>query len=223
MSGLRFVGFVLAFTLPLCAQRLPLDEHQLGTYRGNDEAARSVMSYCNGIDDSLREQQPRIFAESETDSTTRSKGHAWREFASHDEWAAAGRPVPLAFVWDQDGAIVRVTIVGTVRTSVRPRPRVDYCYAADGNLIRARAVPFVPTSCEVLFPCRLISDWDFYLLHAQRPAITDWVFTPDGTIQKLRNGKAVDDYFDPSSSLTVRELHLKTSADLPFHHEASPK
>jgi hypothetical protein len=50
-----------------------------------------------------------------------------------------------------------------------------------------------------------------------------WVFIPDGTINKLRNGKEVDDYFDPSNSLTVNDLHLTTSDDLPFDHTAKSK
>jgi len=54
-------------------------------------------------------------------------------------------------------------------------------------------------------------------------AVTDWVFTPDGAIQKLRNGKAEQNYFDPSYSLSPDDLDLKTSADLPFAQALSPK
>jgi hypothetical protein len=58
MSALRVVGLVLGFTLPLFAQRPSLNERQLGTYKGNEDAVRSAMSYCNVIYDSLQEQQP---------------------------------------------------------------------------------------------------------------------------------------------------------------------
>ena len=213
--AIRLVGLVLAFTLTLCAQD-KLSE-QLGSYKGNDDAVYSVMEYCNAVNDSMQPQQPRIFAESKIDSPTRSHSRGWTEFASKDEWAAAGKPGSLAFVWDRDGAIVRVTIVDRVRSGIRPR--VDYCYGTDTKLMRIRAVPSAPTYCQVLFPCRLISGYEF-VLGGRRPVITDWVFTADGTIHKLRNGKAVDDYFDPSYSLTASDLHLQRSVELPFSHRA---
>ena len=228
MSGLRFVGFVLAFSLPLCAQQHKVSEHQLGAYKGGDEAVRSVMNYCDAVDDSVQQEQPRVFAESNIDSTTTPKSHRWREFASKDEWDAAGKPAPLAFVWNRVGAIVRVTVVTRpprVGSPVITRGRVDYCYGSDTNLIRIRAVWNAPIECEFLFPCRLISGHEF-LLGGQRPGVTDWAFTPDGAIQKLRNGKAEDDYFDPSYSLTVGDLHLGTSADLPsivWRHRSDPQ
>lgn len=180
---------------------------------------RSVMNYCDAVDDSVQDQQPRIFAELNVDSTTKSKGDRWKEFASKDEWDAAGKPAPLAFVWNRDGAIVRVTIVARpprVGSPVVARDRVDYCYGSDTKLIRIRALWSAPTECEFLFPCRLISGHEFFLGGRWYPAVTDWVFTEDGAIQKLRNGKTVDDDFDPSYSLTVSDLHLRTSADLPF-------
>jgi hypothetical protein len=180
------------------------------------------MNYCDAVDDSLREQQPHIFAELKMDPTTKSKIDGWREFASKDEWYAAGKPAPRAFVWNRDGAIVRVTIVANpprVQIPAVARQWIDYCYGADGKLIRIRAVWYVPRYCEFLFPCRLISGREF-LLGGQRPAVTDWVFTADGTIRTLRNGKARNDYFDPSNSLSVSDLHLRTSADLPFNHLA---
>jgi len=49
------------------------------------------------------------------------------------------------------------------------------------------------------------------------------VFTPNGQIRKLRDGEAQDDYFDPSYSLTVSDLHLRSSDDLPFNHPAQHK
>jgi len=217
MQSLKLLGLVLASTFSLFGQQLPLNENQLGSYKGNDDAVHSVMEYCNAVDDSVQPQQPRIFSESKIDSTTESNSHPWMEFASKDEWTAAGKPGPLAFVWDRDGAIVRVTIVDRVRSGIRPR--VEYCYGTDTKLMRIRAVPSAPTYCQVLFPCRLISGHE-YVLGGRWPAITDWVFTADGTIHKLRNGKAVDDYFEPSSSLTASDLQLKTSVDLPFSHRA---
>ena len=225
MIGIRLVGLVLAFTLTLCAQEHNLSERQLGAYKGIDGAVRSVMNYCDAVDDSVQEQQPRIFAELKMDPTTASKSEGWSEFTSKDDWVAAGKPAPLAFVWNRDGAIVRVTIVASsprVRIPVVARRRVDYCYGADTKLIRIRAVWYVPTDCEFLFPCRLISGREF-LLGGQSPAVTDWVFTADGTIKTLLNGKARDDYFDASNSLSASDLHLWTSDDLPFNHLAPKK
>ena len=45
---------------------------------------------------------------------------------------------------------------------------------------------------------------------------TAFPFVLGNRAQKLRNEEAVDDYFDPSYSLTVSDLHLQTSFDLPF-------
>jgi hypothetical protein len=224
MSALSVVGLVLGFTLPLFAQRPSLNERQLGTYRGNEDSVRSAMSYCNAIDDSVQEQQSRIFALDKV--YVAGAGRHWAQVSDRDEWNALGKPAPLAFVWDRDGAIVRVTVVARpslFRSTVSTHERVDYCYGVDKKLIRIRAVWYVPAFCEVLFPCRLISDRAFFLLNSQSPAVTDWVFIPDGTINKLRNGKEVDDYFDPSNSLTVNDLRVRTSDDLPFDHIANSK
>ena len=198
-----------------------LNEHQLGVYKGNDDAVHSVMNYCDAVDDSVEQQQPRIFGESKIDSTTDSNSPRWMEFASRDEWTAASNPAPLAFVWNTDGAIVRVTIVARpprARQPVGASQRVDYCYGTDSKLRRIRAVWYPPTYCEFLFPCRLIGHE--FILGARWPGVTDWVFTPDGAIQKLRNGKTEKDSFDPSYSLTASDLRLKTSVDLPFSHRA---
>lgn len=217
MRSLSFAGFVLAFSLPLCAQQHKLSERELGEYKGSDEAVRSVIDYCDMIDASLKQQPPRIFAETKVESTGEGKNITWGEFASKEAWEAGGSPAPLAFVWFKDDVIVRVTMVENARhgTPSPSQQRRDYCYDDDGQLVRIRAVWYTPTECEYLFPCRLISGQDF-LLGGQRPAVTDWVFKEDGTIQKLRNGDAIGDYFDPSYSLTVSDLHLQTSFDLPF-------
>lgn len=183
------------------------------------------MSYCDESADLARQQQPRIFAEASTGSMTKSQSNAWREFSSEDDWAAAGKSVPVALVWNRDGAFSLVTIVSRsphVRLAAVTNRRVDYGYGRDAKLIRIRAVPFAPQQCELLFPCRLISGHEFFL-GGQRPAITDWVFTTQGTIRKLRNGKEMSDYFDPSNSLTVSDLQLRTSDDLPFDRMASQK
>jgi len=215
MSAIRVVGLVLGFTLPLFAQRPSLyNERKLGAYKGNEDSVGSTMSYCNAINDSVQEQQPRIFALDKVYAA--GTGRHWVQLADREEWDALGKPAPLAFVWDRDGAIVQVTVVARpsrFRFAVSAQDRVDYCYGVDKKLIRIRAVWTVP-ACEVLFPCRLISDRDFFLLSPQSPAVTDWVFISDGTISKLRNGKEVDDYFDPSNSLTVNDLRLRTNDDL---------
>lgn len=219
---------LIFFSLPLYAQEHPLNEHQLGSYKGNDDVVHSLMNYCDAVDDSAQEQQPRIFAElkmeSKIDSTTESKSDRWKEFANKEEWDAAGKPAPLAFAWNRDGAVVRVTIMARPPRVWNPvigaHRRVDYCYGADTKLIRIRAVWYVPTSCEFLFPCRLISGQEFFL-SGQHPAITDWLFTADAQIQKLRNGKVWNDPFDPSYSLSINDLHLRTSQDLPFSHATS--
>lgn len=217
MRSLSFAGLILVFALPLCAQQPKLNERELGDYKGADDAVRSVMDYCDTVNASLKQQLPRIFAETKVESTGDAKTITWGEFADKDAWQAAGRLVPLAFVWNKDDVIVRVTIVAREQ---RGKPslaqqRLDYCYDDDAQLVRIRAVWYSPTECEYLFPCRLISGHDF-MLGGQRPAVTDWVFKEDGTIQKLRDGTAVEDYFDPSYSLTVSDLHLQTSSELPF-------
>lgn len=223
MTSLRFLALIFAVTLPLSAQQLPLNEHELGAYKGKDDAVRSLTDYCNALDDSAGAQQPLIFAEVAKDSGSGEKNSHWDEFSNRDNWVAAGKPAPVAFVWNRDGLIVRVSIVtGIPRSQVSHLSRVDYCYGADSNLVRIRAVPFSPQECEFLFPCRLISGHEF-LLGGQRPAVTDWIFTPDGGITKLRNGKTVDDYFDPANSLTADDLDLKTSDQLPFNRPAPPQ
>lgn len=223
-AAFKSLWFLIVFSIPLWAQEHPLNEPQLGSYNGNDDAVRSLMNYCDAVDDSVQEQQPRIFAKLKMDPTTKSKSDGWREFASKDEWDAAGKPAPLAFVWNRDGAIVRVTIMARPLRVWNPvvgaHQRVDYCYGADTTLIRIRAVWYVPTSCEFLFPCRLIGGHEFFL-GGQHPGTMDWLFTADGQIQKLRNGKVWNDPFDPSYSLSINDLHLRTSEDLPFSHPAS--
>jgi len=226
MRGLKSIGFVIAVVLPLCAQDRQVKEHQLGAYKGDEDSIRSVMNYCDAVDDSAQQQQARIFAKSKTDSTAKPKGYSWKEFSNRDEWEAGGKPVPVVFGWSKDDAIVRVTVVARpprARSPALAHTRLDYCYGSDAKLIRIRAVWYAPTNCEYLFPCRLISGREFYLIQPQRPGVTDWVFTPDGTITKLRNGKAVDDYFDPCNSLRVDDLHLRRSNDLPFNHLPSTK
>jgi len=223
MKVLGLVGLVLASALPLCAQEYKLSERELGTYKGSQDTVRSVMNYCDALDDSFEAQQPRIFAKLKISTKPEPPSDRWREFANREEWQATGKPAPLAFVWDRDGRIVRVTMVASPPRVGAPslaRQRIDYCYSTDTKLARIRSVWYVPQSCEFLFPCRLISGREF-LLGGQRPAVTDWVFVEDGTIIKLRNGKVVDDYFDPANSLTADDLHLKTSVDLPFNHPSS--
>jgi hypothetical protein len=216
MRSLSFFGFVLLFAVSLCAQEHKLNERELGDYKGTDDAVRSVMDYCDMLDASLKQQPPRIFAETKVESKGDAKTITWGEFPGKDEWQAAGSPAPLAFVWFKDDLIVRVTMVESPRhgKSSPTQQRLDYCYDDDAQLVRIRAVWYAPTECEYLFPCRLISGHD--VLSGQRPSVTDWVFKEDGMIQKLHNGEAVDDYFDPSYSLTVSDLHLQTSSQLPF-------
>jgi hypothetical protein len=223
MTTLKSFSFLLVFSLPLFAQvEHALTEHQLAAYTGSDDAVRSVMNYCDAADNFSQERQPRLFAQLKGDSTTESKIYRWWEFTSKAKWEAAGKPAPLAFVWDRDGELVRVMIVrnpARVWTPFGVDRQTEYCYGTDSKLIRIRAAWYVPTRCEYLFPCQLIEGHEFYI--GQSPGITDWVFTADGAIRKLRNGKAVDDYFDPSYWLSVSDLHLRTSEDLPFGHSAS--
>jgi hypothetical protein len=94
ITGLRFIGFVLAFTLPLGAQEYQVREHQLGAYKGTDKALRAVTNHCDAVDDSVKAQGPRIFAEFNIDPTTKSKRSGWTEFASKETWEAAGKPGP---------------------------------------------------------------------------------------------------------------------------------
>ena len=191
MNSLKSVGFVLAFALPLFAQEHPLALHQVGVYKGHEDAVRLVMDYCDITDDYSEQYEPRIFAAVHT--------RQWEQFAGRDEWEAAGRPTPLVFVWNRKGKTVSVTVVAhphQVWTRVGAYRRTEYCYGTDAKLIRVRAVWYVPTRCEFLFPCSLIRESRFFL--GQSPGITDWVFTPDGQIRKLRDGESQDDYFDPA-------------------------
>jgi hypothetical protein len=218
MSWLKSFAFVFASALAVLAQQRQLDERQLGAYKGRDEAVASIMSYCNALDHTLQEQPPRIFAQLSPDSSAQTQDNVWQEFTTPDDWQSDGRPTPLAFVWSKNDFIVRVIIISSLplpRTPPVAHQRIDYCYGSDTKLKRIRSAWYVPTECEVLFPCRLISGREF-TIGGQRPAITDWVFTPDDAIHKLHNGKQVEDYFDPSNSLSASQLHLKTSADLPF-------
>jgi hypothetical protein len=223
MTTLKSLPFLVLFALPLFAQvEHALTEHQRGAYTGSDDVVRSVMNYCDAADDFSQERQPRFFARSKQGSTTESNIHRWLEFASKAEWEAAGKPTPGAFVWDRDGEILRVMIVqnpARLWTPFGVDRQTEYCYGTNSELIRIRAAWYVPTRCEYLFPCQLIQGHEFYI--GQPYGVTDWVFTADGAIRKLWNGKAVNDYFDPSYWLSVSDLHLKTSDNLPFGHIAS--
>lgn len=229
MRALQAFAVLLALALPLLSQEHLPNEHELGAYKGEDDSVRFIMNYCDSVDQSTRQQQPRIFAETKAASiASPDRIDSWTEFASRADWEAARKPTPLAFVWDQDNTIVRVTMVANAPRTETPafaHQRLDYCYGTDTKLVRVRALWSAPTECEFLFPCRLLSNRDFFLMHPQTPAVTDWIFTEDGEIDKLRNGREVNDYFDPSNSLSVDDLHLKTSKDLPFNRPAvtSPK
>ncbi len=218
MSHLKSVWFLLAFALPLFGQVHQPREHKLGAYEWAEDTVSSVMTYCDTVDDFSRQEKPRIFAGSKPNSRTEREAAGWREFVSKDGWEGAGKPAPLVFVWDRNGVTVKVTVIARppqVWKSVGAYRRTEYCYNIDARLIRIRAVSYVPTRCEFLFPCQLIRGQGFFL--GQGNGITDWVFTVDGTIRKLWNSEAQDDYFDPSNSLTVDDLHLKTSNELPFN------
>lgn len=222
MRSLQSLGFVLVFSLPLFAQGRPLSVHQVGAYKGHEDAVHLVMDHCDATDDYSEQNQPRIFAESTSAGGDHSRH--WEQFASRAEWDAAGRPTPLVFAWDRNGTTVRVTVVAhppQVWKPVVAYRRTEYCYGRDAKLIRVRAVWYLPTDCEFLFPCQLIRGRGFFL--GQSPGITDWVFTPNRQIRKLRDGESQDDYFDPSHSLTVSDLHLRSSEDLPFNRPAQPK
>lgn len=223
MSNLNPLGFLLVFALPLFAQEHQLSPHELGAYRGTEDMVRAVMNYCDVADDFSQRQQPRLFAELQAGPVPETERRGWWEFAGKDEWDAAGKPAPLAFVWYRDGGIVRVTVVANPPRHWSPLGayrRAEYCYNAHNKLVRIRAVWYVPSHCEFLFPCQLVSGHEFFL--SQSPGITDWVFTADGQVRKLQNGKARNDYFDPSYSLRVSDLHLKNSDELPFDHPTSP-
>src|SRR5215831_14978526 len=155
MRSLIFAGFILVLALPLCAQERKLKERDLGDYKGTDDAVRSVMDYCDMLDASLKQQPPRIFAQTKVESKGDAKTITWGEFPGKDEWQAAGSPAPLAFVWFKDDLIVRVTMLARAH-SAKPSPaqqRLDYCYDDDAQLVRIRALWYAPTECEPLFPC----------------------------------------------------------------------
>jgi len=77
MRSLSFFGFILAVTLPLCAQQHQLNERELGDYKGGDDAVRSIVDYCDALDASLKLQPPRIFAVTKTESTGEGRTITW--------------------------------------------------------------------------------------------------------------------------------------------------
>jgi hypothetical protein len=208
------VSFLLAFRL---VAQTPLTEHQLVTYKGPDDPVRWATSYCDAVDDFSSYQTPAVFAMMTRDSS--SKSQQWKSLSDRNEWEAAGKPAPLAFAWRREGLIVRVIIMSRPprvwKAAVGVYRQTEYCYGADTKLIRIRAAWYAPTRCEFLFPCRLIAGHEFFL-GGQFPSITDWLFDEDGQVHKLRNGRLIDDPLDPSYGLDARDLHLKTSAELPF-------
>jgi hypothetical protein len=225
MRSFYLLLIVIVCSLPLLAQT-PVTENQLGTYKGTDAELGAAMGYCDTVDNYSRQHSPRIFAELRQDTTTESGSSHWAEFTDSDQWAAAGKPAPLAFVWNRDGMTVKVIIMSRPPRVWSQSPgtyrRIEYCYGSDAKLIRIRAAWYPPTQCELLFPCRLIAEHEFYL-GGQSPAVTDWIFDSDGSITRLRNGRSTDDPFDPSYSLDARDLHLKTSVELPFHPASESK
>jgi len=222
MTTLRSAALLLALTIPLRAQDHETNEHQLGAYKGHEQKVRLAMDYCDATDDFAAEHQPRIYAKSA--STAEGEAPHWKQFANRAEWEAAERPTPLAFVWDRDGTTVGVTVLSNPPCGWNPlvaSRRTEYCYSTDAKLVRIRAIWYVPTRCEFLFPCQLIRGHEDFLL--QRPGITDWVLMPDGQIRKIWNGETADDYFDPSHWLSVSDLHIRTSDDLPFNRAVQSK
>ena len=224
MSNFKSVWFILAFALPLLGQVHQPREHKLGAYEYAEDTVPSVMSYCDAIDDFSMQVKPRLFAGSKPNSRAERETLRWAEFVSKDDWDTSGKPTPLVFVWDRNGVTVKVTVVAKppqVWNPVGAYRRTEYCYSTDARLIRIRAVSYVPKRCEFLFPCQLISGHEFFL--SQEVGTTDWVFTADGRIRKLWNGKERDDDYDPSHSLTVSDLNLKPSNELPFNQLTQPR
>jgi hypothetical protein len=227
MSAFKLFAALLTFSLSLFAQQIPPRQLQprqrhLGADEWAVDTVPAVMAYCDAVDRFSAQEQPRIFARLKTNSTTEFNTGEWKEFSGKDEWEAADKPAPLVFAWDKNGTTIKVAVIAKPPVAWRPfgtYRRIEYCYGPDAKLVRVRAISYVPTRCEFLFPCRLIAGHEFFLM--QGPGTTDWVFTADGQIHKLWNGKEHDDYFDPSHSLTVNDLHLKTSDDLPFNRPTS--
>jgi hypothetical protein len=197
---------VIICGVPLLAQT-PVTENQLGAYKGTDAGLGASMGYCDTVDNFSQQHSPRAFAETWQD-TSGTRIANWVELANNDAWTAAGKPTPLAFVWNRDGMTVKVIIMSRPprvwNESVGAYRRMEYCYGTDAKLIRIRAAWYAPTQCEFLFPCRLIAGHEFYL-GGQHPAITDWIFESDGQVIRLRNGRPTDDPFDPSYSLDSRQ------------------
>ena len=174
MRILHSLGFLLIFTIPLFAQGHQLSEREAGAYKGAEVGVRSGMDYCDAADGYSEQQRPRMFAELKTDSTPESKRHRWRESADRAEWEAAGKPSPVALVWNRGSAIVRVAIVSDPSRIWAPFPfgvdrQMEYCYGTDSKLIRIRVAWYAPTHCEFLFPCQLIRGHEFFL--GQSPGI----------------------------------------------------
>jgi hypothetical protein len=206
---------------PLClllliAPRLTAQAAHTDSDQKITDDVRSATAYCDAVDEYAKQQRPQLFAKLRADSTEKPKNGEWKEFAGKLQWEAAGKPRPLAFVWSRGGVIVLVSVVypPPVRISYVVNRRTEYCYGGDAQLSRIRAVGYMPTHCEFLFPCELIRENAFHL--GQAPGMTDWIFTADGYIQELRDGKVQNDPLDPACSLRVADLHLGSSKDLPF-------
>ncbi len=166
MSNLNSVWFLLAFALPLFGQVHQPREHPPGAYEWAEDTVPSVMGYCDVVDDFSTQESPRLFARLKPTSGTEGEAVQWRKFVSKDDWEAAGKPTPLVFAWDRNGITVKVTVVAKppqVWNPVVVYRRTEYCYGIDARLIRIRAVSYVPTRCEFLFPCQLISGHEFFL------------------------------------------------------------
>jgi hypothetical protein len=121
-----FSSFFL-ISLPLYGQS---STTQLGTYHGRNSEVSSVTSYCNSVQSSTDQESPRVFAQMQGTQSTRSN---WAEFHTETEWAAAGRPKPVVFVWTEGGTIRQLTVIASPPHNLIPKN------AAFGNLWKHRS------------------------------------------------------------------------------------
>jgi hypothetical protein len=108
----------------------------------------TLTKYCARVAAVSDSQPARIFAQV---SSGLGPTEGWAEFDSKAAWEKAGEPRPIALVWYEAGAVVRVAI-----TTDDGRSYADYCYRPDGRLAQLRSVPAVETKCDAsLFHCEL--------------------------------------------------------------------
>lgn len=135
MNRLSPLLLLTIFLTPLMAQSVDSNVKQ------QRYALSTLMKYCAHVETASDSRQPRIFAQV---SSGLGPSSSWAEFQSKAAWKDAGKPKPLALVWNDDAKVVRVAITN----GDDGRSYAEYCYRPDGTLAQLRSVPAVKTHCD---------------------------------------------------------------------------